>query len=92
MNGLDPSIARVEYWRRRPVGVCSVDRAEHADLVIVKVPTGTAGGDLALCFELPRQRADLDTTIAALKAVYGLGRRDVIRQVRDIFEEPRGNG
>ncbi|MCA3567265.1 hypothetical protein [Bradyrhizobium sp.] len=89
MNGLDPRIARVEFWRRSRVGVSRVDRIEHADLVIVNVPSAD---NLALCFELPRQRTDLDTTIAALRAVYGLGRRDVIRQVRDIFEEPRGNG
>lgn len=97
MNGLDPRIcafARVEFWRRGPViGISSVETVDRADLAIISVPiAGVAGAAHALCFELPRQRADFDTTLAALKAVYALGRRDVIRQVRDIFEEPRANG
>lgn len=93
MNGLDPRIARVEFWRRGPVGVSSVETVDRADMAIVTVPIASVGGaSHALCFELPRQRVDLDTTIAVLRRVFALGRLDVIRQVRDIFEEPRANG
>lgn len=94
MNGLDPRIARVEFWQRGILGGLSmIETVDRADMAIVTVPiAGVAGASHALCFELPRQRPDLDTTIAVLKRVYALGRLDVIRTVRDIFEEPRANG
>lgn len=83
MSDLDPRIARVEGWRNIAGGLQAVAVAE-ADLVFVKFTGST------LRFEMPRDRGALKATIGGLNAAYQLGRRDVIRQVNNIFVEARG--
>jgi hypothetical protein len=83
MSDLDPRIARVEGWRNIAGGLQAVAVAE-ADLVFVKFTGAT------LRFEMPRERGALAATLRGLESAYALGRRDVIRQVNNIFVEARG--
>lgn len=57
-----------------------VDRGCGADFAIVQVP-----GLAALRLELPYERDKLDTFLAAVTIVYGLGHRDRVNRVRKLM-------
>jgi len=82
MYDLDPRIGLVEGWRNLADGLQAVAVGE-ADLVFIKFTGST------LRFEMPRDRGALVATLGGLESAYRLGRGDVIRQVRDVFEVPR---